>query len=478
MDLQYLLCGFGPEGLTSKYLQLPNLRRIRSIRRRRVRTNGSKVAPKGPKPKRAGRRHLPVGRGKYTVGCVDVMSDYSVKGTFIRLYYPTNSKDVYKREVQWPLWLPRKQYGHGYAYFRRKNMKVFGAILNWLGGDVYVPVLWQAPLIENNSVFPVVVFTHGLGGNRTTYSTICSDIASHGYIVAVLEHRDGSASTTYCFIENGTDNNVTLVEYNSESENSSDEGAVSPISELPSPTIQQNAGFQEQWLLYDRQEKEDDFGIRNKQVYMRVEEIRRTVDLLEALNTGKEVRNVLGLHFDLRQLKGCMDLNRVAVVGHSFGGATTIAALALEKRFRCGVALDSWMLPLDEELYKGVDQPLLLINTETFQWPDNVRDMYKLDVNEQRSDRILITIRGTCHQSHSDFQFFVPSKLAKLLEMRHTLSPKIAMEINNKAMMGFLSKHLDIPDADYHDNLLSGEHPLIILGTNLDISMADQGHVG
>ena len=52
-----------------------------------------------------------------------------------------------------------------------------------------MPVLWQAPIMESNTVFPVVVFTHGLGGNRTTYSTICSDIASHGYIVAVLEHR-------------------------------------------------------------------------------------------------------------------------------------------------------------------------------------------------------------------------------------------------------------------------------------------------
>jgi len=56
-------------------------------------------------------------------------------------------------------------------------------------GDVYVPVLWQAPFIDSNDVFPVIVFTHGLGGNRTTYSTLCSDIASHGYIVAVLEHR-------------------------------------------------------------------------------------------------------------------------------------------------------------------------------------------------------------------------------------------------------------------------------------------------
>ena len=39
------------------------------------------------------------------------------------------------------------------------------------------------------TAFPVVVFSHGLGAMRTTYSAICSDIASHGYIVASVEHR-------------------------------------------------------------------------------------------------------------------------------------------------------------------------------------------------------------------------------------------------------------------------------------------------
>ena len=38
-------------------------------------------------------------------------------------------------------------------------------------------------------LFPVIVFSHGLGGMRTTYSGICCDLASHGYVVAAVEHR-------------------------------------------------------------------------------------------------------------------------------------------------------------------------------------------------------------------------------------------------------------------------------------------------
>lgn len=41
--------------------------------------------------------------------------------------------------------------------------------------------------------FPALVFSHGLGGSFFTYSAICCDIASHGYVVAAVEHKDGSA---------------------------------------------------------------------------------------------------------------------------------------------------------------------------------------------------------------------------------------------------------------------------------------------
>lgn len=41
-----------------------------------------------------------------------------------------------KRDKQWPLWLPRKQYGEGYADILTKNpkIKVVGKLLNWMGG--------------------------------------------------------------------------------------------------------------------------------------------------------------------------------------------------------------------------------------------------------------------------------------------------------------------------------------------------------
>ena len=37
--------------------------------------------------------------------------------------------------------------------------------------------------------FPLVVLSHGLSAMRTVYCGICSDLASHGFIVASVEHR-------------------------------------------------------------------------------------------------------------------------------------------------------------------------------------------------------------------------------------------------------------------------------------------------
>lgn len=63
------------------------------------------------------------------------------------------------------------------------------------------PALWHAPIAvptkSQPEKYPVVIFSHGLGGTRFAYSSVCAEIASNGFIVVALEHRDQSASFTY-----------------------------------------------------------------------------------------------------------------------------------------------------------------------------------------------------------------------------------------------------------------------------------------
>ncbi|XP_071110932.1 platelet-activating factor acetylhydrolase-like [Haliotis cracherodii] len=406
--------------------------------------------------KRKVRRHLPPGKGPYTVGTVDLMCGHTENGSFFRLFYPTNDTDIYKRDRQWPLWIPRRQYGIGYMYFLGRNPKIFGKLFNWLGGDVYVPALWQAPVLQNGKKFPVIVLSHGLGGNRTTYTTLCLELASQGFIIAAVEHRDGSASMTLCLRESFR-HSVRHVDDNNHSHH------------------HHRNSFSEDWKIFDKPKhiQWDDFNYRNKQVHQRARECSRVLDILKDLNDGKPLYNSLGIIINTSHFKDTMDITQASIIGHSFGGATCVCALADDERFKAGVVLDGWMHPLDDKVYKTVSQPILMLNMETFQWRKNVQQMMRLKADNV--ERQMLTIKGTCHQSVSDFQFLTNKAMGRLFNLRNTLTPHVAMDIIRCGTLGFLWKHLgqDCTDSctgNQFEDVLMGTREHVVMGTLLDLS--------
>ncbi|XP_023341494.1 platelet-activating factor acetylhydrolase [Eurytemora carolleeae] len=139
--------------------------------------------------------HLPRGTGRHTVGCIDVFTKEieSKLPLLFRLYYPTSDKSDPSR---WPLWLPHPKYAESYIGAKYEQSPFFkyilGKMFSWLSCNPVVPVNEGGkPETER---FPVVVFSHGLSACRTTYSFLCTDIASQGYYVAALEHGDNSAN--------------------------------------------------------------------------------------------------------------------------------------------------------------------------------------------------------------------------------------------------------------------------------------------
>ena len=113
MDVQHLLCGIGAEKLRNlgffkiQLPQLPSLPRPAALLGRDTAVVDDLV-PQTSRNVKPCRRHLPVGTGPFTVGCVDLMSDHTVKGVFIRLYYPTNPTDIYVSTFLLTLyWKPR-----------------------------------------------------------------------------------------------------------------------------------------------------------------------------------------------------------------------------------------------------------------------------------------------------------------------------------------------------------------------------------
>ena len=69
---------------------------------------------------------------------------------------------------------------------------LLGRVFIWLSGDPRIPAWHGAKVVKEEQKRPVVVFSHGLAACRTSYSYVCTDLASRGYIVAAVEHGDGS----------------------------------------------------------------------------------------------------------------------------------------------------------------------------------------------------------------------------------------------------------------------------------------------
>ncbi|XP_060947628.1 platelet-activating factor acetylhydrolase isoform X1 [Limanda limanda] len=385
---------------------------------------------------------IPPAKGPNPVGCTDFMMDHTTQGTFFRLFYPCQETE----KAEKPDWVPCKEYFNGLADFMKINRTISEKIFNYLFGSFKVPAYLDAPF-KSNEKCPVVIFSHGLGAFRTLYSAVCAELASQGFIVASVEHRDESASATFYFRE--------------------DTASEAAKDNVPKASAQD--GLVREWMYYRAlQHGESEFTLRNKQVKQRADECIRALDKLTEINSGIEVHNVLQSQFDWTTLENSMDLCRIAAIGHSFGGATVIETLCKEVKFKCGVALDAWMFPLDEEIFPRVRQPLFFINSEKFQWAGNISRMRKLD--SAVLHRKMITIRGTVHQSFPDFTFLTGNWIGKLMNLKGEIDPEIAIDLSNKATLAFLQRHLGLQkNFNQWDPLIDGADENLIQGTNITV---------
>lgn len=374
-----------------------------------------------------GTLHLNMPAGEHDVGFIDYMTKgRPSEAIFVRLMYPTVWKSV-EHSDKWPIW-KEPDYLKGFYRFIRAMARRFpswapkddfhhfdnlGNVIRWLPnavegavpkifytkfGRVHVPISEGAPL-DVSRKWPVVVFSHGLGCSRTTYSRIAFDLASKGYIVASTEHRDGSACHSFYVDENSEKVRIHHREHD---------------------------------------QQEDEYEFRNGQLKHRVSEVRRTLDFLHALNAGKLCPNVLddanNSSYDdvLKTFVDRVDLSAPALVGHSFGGATTAATLAEDERFAGGVALDAWMFPTRDmkDIGSKIERPLLFLSADTFRTADNIGKIKEFSQNTKSEG--FFYVKGSIHQNVLDASFLVDWKsLRQILGLESPACREAVMRVNH-----------------------------------------------
>ncbi|XP_046455783.1 platelet-activating factor acetylhydrolase-like isoform X1 [Daphnia pulex] len=379
-----------------------------------------------------GKRHVPVPSGRFVVGCTDLMIGGPTKedGCFLRIFYPTKLTDTYANSNDWATWLPHRKYKEGYAIVRGLTSFIGKRVISWVFGKPYIPVVVDGEP-SNEPPFPVIVFSHGIKSCRTVYSIFCSDISSHGFIVAAIEHRDGSACMSY-----------TL-----EREQSI------------------RGGLVERWIPYRPLPFErNDMPSRREQLEIRTRECTQTLDLLARLNDGVQVQHLLHSTMDLAIFKGLMDLSSPIIAGHSFGSTTLLRTLAVDKRYKIGLAMDAWMWPLKDEpeLAESIEQPILFINSANFQTRFSLEIMKRFTADADK--RHVVTIKGSIHDSQSDVPCLLP-KFIRRFEYPSAIDPLLATQLSNRITLLYLRRQLaGYPADDELSNLVEKSADLLLEG--------------
>jgi dienelactone hydrolase len=167
--------------------------------------------------------------------------------------------------------------------------------------------------------WPVVVMSHGDAGSRYNMETACEYLAAHGYFVIAPEHTGNSP-----YAMTGRDPALSTGSGDAE------------LREKMSPVLQLlddhgAYGSEENYgQSYTPLAEDDDSGgfLRSldRSLLQRLNDLRATLDELELINnTGT--------------FTGHLNLERIGLMGRSFGGATTIMGLSMEARFTAGFAV-------------------------------------------------------------------------------------------------------------------------------------------
>ncbi|MCJ1436238.1 hypothetical protein MMC27_005616 [Xylographa pallens] len=251
--------------------------------------------------------------GPYPVGTVDIeipvselpsvarTPDPSITTVSFRVFYPCEGPHSSPKPVYW---IPDPQHGYvsAYARFLGASSKISQLIAYFprLLYHITIPAVRNAKILAapgESKRWPVVVFSHGLGGSRNAYSHLLGSLSSYGLVAIAPEHREGSAPISYIKQGNGSD--PVHIDYRS-------------IPHTPSREVEEARDEQLRIRLWE-------LGLIHSALLM-IDEGAKVSNIASDVSSNKtEVQN------ELLTFGGLLDVHTpgsIAWAGHSFGAAT------------------------------------------------------------------------------------------------------------------------------------------------------------
>jgi predicted dienelactone hydrolase len=217
--------------------------------------------------------------------------------------------------------------------------------------------------------YPVAIMRAGGGALTTDFTTLAEDLASHGYVVV------GFDAPYRTFVVVLPDNRV--------------------VTRAPANNPENLAGDQADRLI-------------NGLLAMWTSDTKFVLSQLEQLNAADPSG----------KFTGRLDLQRLGMFGHSFGGATALQFCHDDPRCKAGIDIDG--APYGSVVQEGVKQPFLFILSDhSRELSDSASKQILANIrsidDRLPNGRSLITIRGAHHFSFSDQSLLKSQYLMKAI---------------------------------------------------------------
>jgi len=224
--------------------------------------------------------------------------------------------------------------------------------------------------------FPLVVFSHGSFGTRTSNETLFRELASHGYVVCSVDH---AYHCLYTADENGKPLPI-------------DGGYMNELRG-------ENA----------KQDKQNSLMLYKKWMGIRVADINFVIDAIASRTKSTPSDEVYGL----------VNIEKIGVIGHSLGGSAALGIGRLRSDIRAVIALESPFLCdiLDVEngsfVFEDAEYPVPILSvysdsswTHLAQWPQYARNVRLLSGWDKNA--YSVHMEGAGHLSLTDLSLASP----------------------------------------------------------------------
>ena len=142
------------------------------------------------------------------------------------------------------------------------------------------------------------------------------------------------------------------------------------------------------------------------------------------------------------------DTDRLTMIGHSYGGATTVEVVKRDNRIKHFVALDPWLFSVKEETLKGGIKDSVGLLLESGSWDKSTpgfeitkRNKQLVEASNGANHGIIYSkLQDTDHVSFAD----APLSRPKLLQQRGFIKSAALSEILAKKILDFILTYMSI----------------------------------